>query len=192
MDSWVVYAFRIFPEFLNFFSNLYIPPWLRKSFKFIVLRLLENTFVNLFIFAHAPNKMLPQVLIITPQAEGNYPFPLNSVFWKSFCPQQKGGRIMERKKMTKIKLARAFVTSFDKFYHLCMQPLHFSFLFCCAIIKIRECWRFFNLTNKIFTKKFSVQEYLHERYNLTLPCFLTISPTTICQIKTFILKFFPF
>ena len=36
----------IFPEyFLNFFTTLYIPPWLRKSFKFIVLRLLENTFV---------------------------------------------------------------------------------------------------------------------------------------------------
>ena len=32
----------ISPEsFLNFFLNLYIPPWLRKSFKFIVLRLLQ-------------------------------------------------------------------------------------------------------------------------------------------------------
>ena len=37
----------ISPEsFLNFFLNLYIPPWLQKSFKFIVLRLLANTFVN--------------------------------------------------------------------------------------------------------------------------------------------------
>ena len=163
-----------------------------KKFQIYCVKITGKHICESVIFAHAPNKMLPQVLIITPQAEGNYPIPLNSVFWKSFCPQQKGGRIMERKKMTKIKLARAFVTSFYKFYHLCMQPLHFSFLFCCAIIKIRECWRFFNLTNKIFTKKFSVQEYLHERYNLTLPCFLTISPTTICQIKIFIPKFFPF
>ena len=32
----------ISPEsFLNFFLNLYIPPWLQKSFKFIVLRLLK-------------------------------------------------------------------------------------------------------------------------------------------------------
>ena len=31
------------PEyFLNFFSNLQIPPWLQKSFKFMVLRLLET------------------------------------------------------------------------------------------------------------------------------------------------------
>ena len=37
----------ISPEyFLNFLSNLYIPPWLQKSFKFMVLRLLENTFVS--------------------------------------------------------------------------------------------------------------------------------------------------
>ena len=27
--------------FLGFFLNLHIPPWLRKSFKFIVLRLLQ-------------------------------------------------------------------------------------------------------------------------------------------------------
>ena len=37
----------ISPEcFLDFFLNLYIPPWLRESFKFIVLRLLANTFVS--------------------------------------------------------------------------------------------------------------------------------------------------
>ena len=37
----------ISPEsFLIFFLNLYIPPWLRKSFKFIMLRLLVNTFVT--------------------------------------------------------------------------------------------------------------------------------------------------
>ena len=37
----------ISPEyFLDFFSNLYIPPCLQKSFKFIVLSLLENTFVS--------------------------------------------------------------------------------------------------------------------------------------------------
>ena len=37
----------ISPEsFLNFFLNLYIPLWLRKNFKFTVLRLLANTFVN--------------------------------------------------------------------------------------------------------------------------------------------------
>ena len=37
----------ISPEFfLEFFLNLYIPPWLRKSFKFMVLRLLADTFLS--------------------------------------------------------------------------------------------------------------------------------------------------
>ena len=43
---------------LNFFSNLYIPPWLRTKFKFMLLRLLVNAFVsqemNLFSFTHFP------------------------------------------------------------------------------------------------------------------------------------------
>ena len=52
---------HISPEsFLNFFLNLYIPPWLQKSFKFIVLRLLEiHRWVkklNLFNFTHAPKQ----------------------------------------------------------------------------------------------------------------------------------------
>ena len=37
----------ISPEsFLNFFLNLYIPPWLQKSFKFIVVWLLADILVN--------------------------------------------------------------------------------------------------------------------------------------------------
>ena len=36
-----------YPEyFFNFSSKLYILPWFRKSFKFLVLRLQENTFVS--------------------------------------------------------------------------------------------------------------------------------------------------
>ena len=43
---WIPRGF-ISPEyFLNFFSNLCIVPWLRKCFKFMVLRLLENAFVS--------------------------------------------------------------------------------------------------------------------------------------------------
>ena len=45
----------IFSEsFLNFFLNLYIPPWLQKSLGFIVLKKL-----NLFVFTHAPIKTIP-------------------------------------------------------------------------------------------------------------------------------------
>ena len=43
---WTLKVFIPPDYFLNFFSNLYIAPWLRKSFKFMVLRLLENTFVS--------------------------------------------------------------------------------------------------------------------------------------------------
>ena len=76
----------ISPEyFLNFFSNLYIPPWLQKSFKFMVLRLLENTFesqkiefVNLYSCPQA--KRSPRFLSSPLQAEGNYPLPPNKVF----------------------------------------------------------------------------------------------------------------
>ena len=42
---------------LNFFSNLYVLPWLQKSFKFMVLTILVNTFVSqnidLLIFTYA-------------------------------------------------------------------------------------------------------------------------------------------
>ena len=54
----------ISPEsFLNFLLNLYIPPWLPKSFKFIVLRLLQIHLwvkkLNLFNFTHAPKQNSP-------------------------------------------------------------------------------------------------------------------------------------
>ena len=39
----------------------------------------------------APSKNLPQVLIIIPQAEGNYQFVPNSVFWRSnFSTAERG------------------------------------------------------------------------------------------------------
>ena len=38
---WTPKGFISSESFLNFFLNLYIPPWLRKSFKFIVLQLLQ-------------------------------------------------------------------------------------------------------------------------------------------------------
>ena len=83
--------------FLNFFSNLYIAPWLRKSFKFVVLRLLENTFVSqksepvhfyLYLF-------LGSYYYYSRQKEITH-FPLQNVF--CIFIQQKGIRIMEHKK----------------------------------------------------------------------------------------------
>ena len=56
---WTPKGFIFQEYFMSFFLNLYIPRRLRKSFKFMVLRLPENTFMsqnlfilNLFIFNH--------------------------------------------------------------------------------------------------------------------------------------------
>ena len=95
MFLWTPKGF-ISPEcFLNFFSNLFIPPWLQKNFKFMGLRLLENTFVSQKIesvrFYSCPQaKLYPRFLSSPLQGEGNYPFSPNDVFWKCIFPQQRG------------------------------------------------------------------------------------------------------
>ena len=85
---------HISPEsFLNFFLNLYIPPWLWKSFKVIVLRLLQyiceskNWICSFLIMP--PSKTLSQVFIIILQADENCPFLPNSVFWRHFFLRRK-------------------------------------------------------------------------------------------------------
>ena len=66
----------ISPEsFLNFLLNLHIPPWLRKSFKFIVLRLLQIHLrvkkLNLFNFTHVFRaKLSPRFLSLSPKQTG--------------------------------------------------------------------------------------------------------------------------
>ena len=108
MDSWGVYLSRISPEF--FLKPVY-PTMVPESFKFIVLRLLENIFVsqelNLFIFFSCPQaKFFPKFLSSPLQTEWNYSFFPNSVFWKSIFPQQKGeGKILwSWKKWPKLNL----------------------------------------------------------------------------------------
>ena len=97
----------IFSEsFLNFFLNLYIPPWLWKSFKVIVLRLLQyicesKNWICSFLIMH-PRKTLPQVFIIILQADGNCPFLPNSVFWRYFFLRRKGGEDYGVERITKI------------------------------------------------------------------------------------------
>ena len=69
--SWTLKWF-ITPEYL------YILPSLQKSFEFTVLRLLEETF--------ASQKIDSIRFCSCPQAEVNYPFQLNSIFWKPIFP----------------------------------------------------------------------------------------------------------
>ena len=111
----------IFSEsFLNFFLNLYIPPWLQKSFKFIVLRLLQIHLrvkkLNLFIFTHAPMQNSSPGFYRYPPGRKELSIPIEKCFFKIFFLRRKGGRekIMDLKKLTKVS-----VISFDKFHHLC-------------------------------------------------------------------------
>ena len=60
--------------------------------------------LNFFIFTHTPQAFCPQVFITTTLGRRNT-FPLNTAFWKSIFPQQKGG-IMELKKWPKLNLRR--------------------------------------------------------------------------------------
>ena len=91
MDSLGVYLTRIF---LEFFLNPYIPPWLQKSFKIIVLRLLQIHLwvkkLNLFIFTHDPKQNSPPGFYHYRQADGNIPFLPDSVFWKYFSWGARG------------------------------------------------------------------------------------------------------
>ena len=95
------------------------------SFKFMVLRLLEETFVrqklNLFIFAHSPKQN-------SPPGRRKLPISPNSIFWKSVFSPSGRGKDYEAEKMTKIKLARILVLSFNKFHHLCSLYI-FDFCF---------------------------------------------------------------
>ena len=128
----------ISPEpYMNFFLNLYIPPWLWNRFKFIVLRLLENIFVSqrieLLIFTHAQKQNYFPGFYHYPQAEENYLFPPKQRFLKIYFPQQKGGwGVGENygvEKINKIKPTRVLVTNFDKFHHLCnLYIFGFSFV----------------------------------------------------------------
>ena len=73
-------------------------------------------------------KLSPRFLSSLLQAEGNYPFLLNKVFWKSMFPQQEG-EDYGAEIITKIKLARVLVTSFDKFYFTIYNLYSFGFCF---------------------------------------------------------------
>ena len=46
----------------------------------------ESKKMNLFNFTHDPSRTLPQVLTISPQAEGNYSFPRTAFSENLFYP----------------------------------------------------------------------------------------------------------
>ena len=122
---WIPKGFISPESFLNFFINLYTPPLLRKSFKFIVLvklRLLQVHLwfkkLNLFIFTHAPKKKSTPGFYHYPPGRRELPIPQKQRFLRYFFLRRKGGEDdgVEKKQP---KLTKVSATSFDKFHHLC-------------------------------------------------------------------------
>ena len=86
---WTPQGFISRKYFLNFFSNLYIPSWLQKIFKFLVLRLLANTCTQA--------KLSPGPYHYS-QGRKKLLIPPEHCFLKIyFSPKESGGRIMELK-----------------------------------------------------------------------------------------------
>ena len=130
------------PEsFLNFFLNLYIPPWdrLRKGFKFMLLRSLAITFVSqkiqsVHFYLYPKAKLFPRFLSLPPSPptqKGNFHSSQTAFSGDLFFPQQKGGvgggggdwALGEDEdhgveKVIKINPVRVLVTSSDKSHHL--------------------------------------------------------------------------
>ena len=115
----------IFPEwFLNFFPNQCIPSWLKKNYKFIMLSMMENTFVSQKIeFVHLypclKAKIPPQILIIITLSRRKSLISTKTTFFENLFFTSRTWEDYGAAKMTKIKLARVLVTSFNKFYHFC-------------------------------------------------------------------------
>ena len=105
------------------------------------------------------SKIIPQVLIITtPDRRKSNISPEQHLLKILLFPSRKE-EDYGAEKITKIKLARILVTSFDKFHHFCNLDI-FGFCFVVPQFKFKhvEMWKFFHLTPLIFTKKYSVQE----------------------------------
>ena len=131
---WTPKGFVFSPEyFLNFFSNLYIGQWLRESCKFMVLRLLENAFVSQknesvhFYLCPKQKSLLGSYHNHSRHEEiTHFSHTTFFVFFFSMESEEDYGD----QKMTKIKLARVLVTSFDKFHHFCN---YYIFGFCSVV-----------------------------------------------------------
>ena len=105
---WTLKVFISPESFLKFFLNLYIPSWWRKSFKFIVLRLLANTFVSqkiesVHFYLCTQAKISPRFLSLPPRQKEIIHSAWTAFSEDLFFSQQKGeGEIMEMKKLLKL------------------------------------------------------------------------------------------
>ena len=122
-------------------------------------------------------------------------YPGNIFLKISFPPSEMGVEGEETmrllKKMTKIKLVRVLVASFNTSHHLCI--LHI-FGFCFAVhnldSNILTCEGSLTQPIKVSRKSIACRNNYMKDKDFPYPIFLTIS-LTICQIKIFIFTFSP-
>ena len=133
MFLWTPKGF-ICPEFfLNFFLNLYIPLWLRKSFKFILLRLLQihlwvKKIESVHFYSCHQAKISPRFLSLSRRETG-IAYSSRTAFLECiFSWGERGERIMQLKKTP--KLTKVSITSFYKFHHLCNLYIMVYVLLC--------------------------------------------------------------
>ena len=105
---WTRKGFISLEFFLNFFPNLYTPPWLWRSFKFIVFRLLANIFVSqkiksLHFYSCPRAKLSPRFLSLSPR-EKEITHSSRAAFSEdiSSSAERGGEKIMEFKKLPKL------------------------------------------------------------------------------------------
>ena len=116
------------------FLNLYIPPWLQKSFIFMVVRLLENTLKS------QRNESVHFYLGLRAKVYSR--FLSYNCFWKSIILGRKG-KDYGAEKMTKIKLVKVLVTSFDEFHIFPTFTYLVPVLFCQNLdSSILKCWNY--------------------------------------------------
>ena len=82
------------PEYLSdFLSKLYVPPWLGKSFKFVVFRLLKNGFASQKIesthfYSYTQAKLSPRFLQSSPR-QRKITHPPTAAFFENLLPEQE-------------------------------------------------------------------------------------------------------
>ena len=145
----------ISPEyFLNFFLKLVYPTMVAEKFHIYGVKItgkyiFESKNLNLFILS--PSKAFPQLFIITMPGRRKLSILPKQRFLKIYFSLVERREDYGAEKMTKIKLARELVTSFDKFHHFST----FTFLVS-VLLYMLKCEG--SLTSLIFTKNYCTQE----------------------------------
>ena len=131
-------------------------PLVVEKFQIYSVKITANAFVSQKIFTHASKQHSPPGFYHYLPGRRELPIPPKSGFWRYFL------KIMELKKQQQQKKTQVSATSFDKFHHLCnLYIFGLCFVLQWFSFKHTEVWRFFNLTNKIFSERYDVQEELH-------------------------------